>query len=188
MCWPENEAYTAADVDFVGFTNDRGMMEGMISIDKRDEMLFEDDCLVGAILSFFIGHRVREKRVQAFQWCPVRCELGESSCGIKSVTVANYFNGRSHRQVVFRTQRPGRATWVVNNGRDGTVRRIAAVLCKTGSKEVLLTRLKYRKWDRTRSLLETGEHEEKGVTESAGVGLEEGTQGRTRTKKAFDRA
>ena len=57
LCWPENDAYTAADVDFVGFTNDRGMMEGMISTGKRDAMLFEDGCLVGAILAFFMGHR-----------------------------------------------------------------------------------------------------------------------------------
>ena len=63
LCWPKNDSYTAADVDFVGFTNDQGMMEGMISISKRNETLFEDDCLVGAILAFFIGHRVREKRV-----------------------------------------------------------------------------------------------------------------------------
>ena len=163
LCWPKNDAYTAADVDFVGFTNDQGIMEGMISISKRDETLFEDDCLVGAILAFFIGHRVREKRVQAFQWCPARCELGESSCGITGITVANSFNGRSRRQVVFGTQRPG--TWVVNSGRDGTVRRIAAVLCKTGSKEALITRLKYRKWDRARSLLEAGQCEGKGIAE-----------------------
>ena len=186
LCCPKNDAYTAADVDFVGFTNDRGMMEGMISIGKRDEMLFEDDYLAGAILAFVIGHRVREKRVQAFQWCPVRCELGKSSCGIKSITVANHFTGRSRRQVVIGTQRPGRATWVINNGKDVTVRRIAAVLCKIGSKEALLTRPKHRKWDRTRSLLETGQCEGKGASEPTEVGVKEGTQGRPRTKKTSD--
>ena len=50
-----------------------------------------------------------------------------------------------------------RATWVINNGRDEAVRRIAAVLCKTGSKEALLTRLKHQKWDRTTYLLEAGQ-------------------------------
>ena len=131
---------------------------------------------------------VGEKRVQAPQWCPVRCELGESSCGIKSVTVANHFNGRSRRQVVFRTQRPGRATWVVNNGMDPTVRRIAAVLCKSGSKKALLTRLKHWKWDRTRSLFETEQCVGEGVTEPTDVGVKKGTQGRPRTKKTSDRA
>ena len=71
-------------------------------------------------------------------------------------TVANDFKGRSRRQVVFGTQRSVRSIWVVNSGRDGTVRRIETVLCKTGSKEALLTSLKYRKWDRARSLLEAG--------------------------------
>ena len=187
LCWPENEAYTAADVDFVGFTNEQGMMEGMISISKRNETLFEDDCLVCAILAFFIGHRVREKRVQAFQWCPARCELGESSCGITGITVANDFKGQSRRQVVFGTQRPGRATWVVNSGRDGTVRRIAAVLCKTGSKEALLTRLKYRKWDRARSLLEAGHCEGTGAAESTESEAQENTHDKSRTRRTANR-
>ena len=149
LCCPNVEAYTAADVDFVGFTDEKGMMEGMISIGKRDEMSFDDDCLVGVILAFFIGHRVREGRLQGLHWCLARCELGSSSCVIKSITVANHFHGRSRRQVVFGTQWPGRATWVINNGRDVTVRRIAAVLGKTGSTEALLARLKHRKWDKT---------------------------------------
>ena len=162
-------------------------MEDMISTSKRSETLFEDDCLVGAILAFFIGHRVREKRVQAFQWCPARCDLGESSCGIKGITVAYYFNGRSRRQVVFGTQRSGRATWVVNSGRDGTVRRIAAVLCKTGSEEALLTRLNYRKWDRARSLHEAGQCEGKGVAESTDGEVQENTHDKSRTKKTANR-
>ena len=55
LCWPENDAYTAADVDFVSFVNDKDIMEGLISIGKRDEKFFEDDCLVGAILAFVTG-------------------------------------------------------------------------------------------------------------------------------------
>ena len=180
LCCPNGEAYTAADVDFVGFTDEKGMMEGMISIGKRDEMSFDDDCSVGVILAFFIGHRVREGRLQGLHWCPARCELGSSSCGIKSITVANHFHGRSRRQVVFGTQWPGRATWVINNGRDVTVRRIAAVLGKTGSTEALLARLKHRKWDRTRSLLETGHREGKDAPELTKGGGTESTQRRRR--------
>ena len=56
---------------------------------KRDKNLLEDDVLVGAVLGFYIGNEVSTPTLCRHKWCPISGRIGETACGISSITAAH---------------------------------------------------------------------------------------------------
>jgi len=150
-CGLGNPDFKIEEVNFTGFLNARGALEGMITVEKRAKELFTADTLAGVILAFCIGNRVQQ--AADMRWCPAVGLRGESACSITGITAACTWAGLPRRDIVFGHQVAGYRAWYITNDREATVRRILAVLCKGGSKEDLLSRLKVRPWERKRSVM-----------------------------------
>ena len=100
-----NKEFTDADVSYAAFTNRQGSREGMITIQKRDPELLDDDILVGAVLGFHVGNEVQNLTTRKYKWCPISGRLGETVCGIRNMTAAHSWGGCTRRQLRIGTQR-----------------------------------------------------------------------------------
>ena len=134
-----NKEFTDADVGYAAFTNRQGSREGMITIQKRDPKLLDDDILVGAVLGFHVGNEVQNLTTRKYKWCPISGRLGETVCGIRNMTAAHSWGGCTRRQLRMGTQRAGERTWRIRDSKEGTVRRILALVRGRGNaKDCLL--------------------------------------------------
>jgi hypothetical protein len=150
-CGSGNPNFEIEEINFTGFSNARGALEGMITVEKRTKDLFTADTLAGVILAFCIGNRIQQ--AADLRWCPAVGRRGESACSITGITAACTWAGISRRDILFGHQVAGYRAWYITNSREATVRRIMAVLCKGGSKEDLLARLKVRPWECKKSVM-----------------------------------
>ena len=153
VCRLNNKPFEDSDVCYAAMTSVNGSVEGIIALQKRDRTLLEDDTLVGAVLGFYIGNEVRAPTTSKHKWCPISGRLGETACGVSSITAAYTFGGLTRRQIRMGTQRAGEPTWRIWNPKEGTVRRILALVGGRGDKTALLARLRTTPWTRKKTVM-----------------------------------
>ena len=163
VCRLNNKPFEDSDVCYAAMTGRNGSVEGIIALQKRDRTLLEDDTLVGAVLGFYIGNGVRAPTTSKHKWCPITGRLGETACGVSSITAAYTFGGLTRRQIRMGTQRAGEPTWRIWNPKEGTVRRILALVGGRGDKSALLARLRTTPWTRKKTAMTRMEPTETGV-------------------------
>ena len=150
-CRPMTRAFQVEDVDFVGFYNDEGMLEGMLSIQVRRDVSLEDDQLVGAYAALFFGNMIQTGPGAHMKWCPVRRKFGSTACVVTSVSVAKHTRGSERCQL-----RLGVAT-KTGKGRlltqhDPTIRKMIKHLSTQEPVGHLLSRLKATRHKRRRPI------------------------------------
>jgi hypothetical protein len=66
-CWPNKAAWRGDEVDFIGYVNEQGLLEGMVTLAKREGEgnSLEEEMLVGSALAFIMGNSVQ---TGAGQW------------------------------------------------------------------------------------------------------------------------
>jgi hypothetical protein len=139
----------ATDVSYIAYINKAGKLEGLITIQKRTKEALEDDIAIGVMLAFHIGNDVQSETAQGFKWCPVSGEYGRTQCGVTAITAAHTWAGLSRRKVTMGTQKAGRRTWIMRDPKEGTIRRIVALLSgRNGDRTSLLARLRTTPWSR----------------------------------------
>jgi len=135
----DNAPFVATDVSYIAYINKAGKLEGLITIQKRAREALEDDIAIGAMLAFHIGNDVQSETAQGFKWCPVTGEYGRTQCGVTAITAAHTWAGLSRRKVTMGTQKAGRRTWIMRDPKEGTIRRIIALLSgRNGDRTSLL--------------------------------------------------
>jgi hypothetical protein len=116
--------------------------------------VLEDDIAIGAMLAFHIGNHVQSDTARSFKWCPVSGEYGHSRCGVAAITAAHTRAGLSRRKLTMGTQCAGRRTWIMRDPKEGTIRRMVALLSgKTGDRTSLLARLRTTPWSRKKQTM-----------------------------------
>lgn len=93
VCRLENKPFEDSDVYYAAMTDAKGRADGLIALQKRDKNLLEDDVLVGAVLGFYIGNEVSTPTLCRHKWCPISGRIGETACGISSITAAHTWGG-----------------------------------------------------------------------------------------------
>ena len=108
-CWPHKAAWRGDEVDFIGYVNEQGLLEGMVTLAKRggEGNSMEEEMLVGSALAFVMGNSVQTGAGQWAKWCPVLGRWGVTTCRVVSITAAYSWKGPNRRQVVFGEQRRG---------------------------------------------------------------------------------
>ena len=145
----DNAPFVATDVSYIAYINKAGKLEGLITIQKRTKEALEDDIAIGAMLAFHIGNDVQSETAQGFKWCPVSGEYGRTQCGVTAITAAHTWAGLSRRKVTMGTQKAERRTWIMRDPKEGTIRRIVALLSgRNGDQTSLLARLRTTPWSR----------------------------------------
>jgi hypothetical protein len=128
VCGTDNAPFVVTDVSYIAFVNKDNKLEGIITIQKRAKETLEDDIAMGAMLAFHIGKDIQSETAQSFKWCPVSGEYGRTQCGVTAITAAHTWAGLSRRRLTMGTQHAGRRTWIMRDPREGTIRRILALL------------------------------------------------------------
>jgi hypothetical protein len=150
----DNAPFVATDVSYIAYVNKESKLEGIIAIQKRTRETLEDDIAIGAMLAFHIGNDVQSETAQGFKWCPVSGEYGRTLCGVTAITAAYTWAGLSRRKVTIGTQRAGRRTWIMRDPKEGTIRRIVALLSgRNGDRTSLLARLRTTPWNRRKQFM-----------------------------------
>ena len=167
VCRLDNRPFEDSDVCYAAVTSACGNMDGLIALQKRDRTLMEDDTLVGAVLGFYIGNDVRTPTTSRHKWCPISGRMGETACGVSSITAAHTWGGGMRRQLRMGTQRAGEPTWRIRDPKEGTVRRILALVGGRGDKVALLARLRTTPWTRKKTVMARGEPTRTHVDEAA---------------------
>ena len=109
---------------------------------------------MGAMLAFHIGNDVQSDTAQCFKWCPVSGEYGRTQCGVTAITAAYTWAGLSRRRLTMGTQRAGGRTWIMQDPRNGTIRRILALLSgRNGDRTSLMARLARTPWSRKKLVM-----------------------------------
>ena len=154
VCGAENAPFGVTDIGYMAYINKGNKLEGIITLQKRAKETLEDDIAMGAMLAFHIGNNVQSATAQSFKWCPVRGEYGQTQCGVTAITAAHTWAGLSRRKMVIGTQRAGKRTWIIRDPKEGTIRRIIALLSeKTGDRTSLIARLATTPWSRKRQVM-----------------------------------
>ncbi len=111
------------------------------------------------MLAFHIGNDVQSETARGFKWCPVSGEYGRTQCGVTEVTAAHTWAGLSRRKVTMGTQKAGQRTWIMRDPKEGTIRRIIALLSgRNGDRASLLARLRTTPWSRKKQhMIRTGQ-------------------------------
>jgi hypothetical protein len=150
----DNAPFVATDVSYIAYVNKESKLEGIIAIQKRTREALEDDIAIGAMLAFHIGNDVQSETAQGFKWCPVSGEYGRTLCGVTAITAAYTWAGLSRRKVTMGTQKAGRRTWIMRDPKEGTIRRIVALLSgRNGDRTSLLARLRTTPWNRRKQFM-----------------------------------
>jgi hypothetical protein len=145
----DNAPFVATDVSYIAYVNKEGKLEGLITIQKRTKEALEDDIAIGVMLAFHIGNEVQSETAQGFKWCPVSGEYGRTQCGVTGITAAHTWAGLSRRKVTMGTQKAGRRVWIIRDPKEGTIRRIVALLSgRNGDRASLLARIRTTPWSR----------------------------------------
>jgi hypothetical protein len=118
-----------------------------------------DNALRVFLGKWHIGNDVQSETAQGFKWCPVSGEYGRTRCGVTAITAAHTWAGLSRRKVTMGTQKAGRRTWIMRDPKEGTIRRIVALLSgRNGDRTSLLARLRTTPWNRRKQhLIRTGQ-------------------------------
>jgi len=154
VCGTDNAPFVVTDVSYIAFVNKDNKLEGIITIQKRARETLEDDIAMGAMLAFHIGNDVQSDTAQCFKWCPVSGEYGRTQCGVTAITAAYTWAGLSRRRLTMGTQRAGRRTWIMRDPREGTIRRILALLSgRNGDRTSLMARLATTPWSRKKLVM-----------------------------------
>ena len=155
----DNAPFVATDVSYIAYVNKEGKLEGLITIQKRTKEALEDDIAIGVMLAFHIGNEVQSETAQGFKWCPVSGEYGRTQCGVTGITAAHTWAGLSRRKVTMGTQKAGRRVWIIRDPKEGTIRRIVALLSgRNGDRTSLLARIRTTPWSRKKQhMIRTGQ-------------------------------
>ena len=154
VCGAENAPFEVTDIGYMAYINKENKLEGIITIQKRARETLEDDIVMGAMLALHIGNNVQSVTAQSFKWCPVSGEYGQTQCGVTAITAAHTWAGLSRRKMVMGTQRAGKRTWIIRDPKEGTIRRIIALLSgRTGDRTSLIARLATTPWSRKRQVM-----------------------------------
>ena len=152
-CMTDAPPFEFADVNYMAFTNNVGMLEGMITLEKRSAALLDSDIITGTVLAFCLGNTVPHDTAGAVRWCPVARQFGITVCGITGLTVATAWSGPGRRQAVMGTQVRDCRVWDISDPKEQTIRRIIAMLNGRGNKADLLSRIRTLPWDKKRQIM-----------------------------------
>ena len=154
VCRLSDEEFKVTEVCYAAFTNSEGNREGMVALQKRRRDLLENDLLVGAILGFYMGNDIQNLTTKRHKWCPILGRLGNTACGISSITAAYTWGGLTRRQLTMGTRKAGASTWLVKDAKESTVRSILSLVGGHGDgKEKLLAKLKVTPWTRNKMVM-----------------------------------
>jgi hypothetical protein len=154
VCGTDNAPFAVTDDRYIAFVNKENKLEGIITIQKRARETLEDNIAVGAMLAFHICNDVQSETAQSFRWCPVSGEYGRTQCPVTAITAAYTWAGLSRRKLTMGTQRAGRRTWIMRDPREGTIRRILALLSgRNGDRTSLMARLATTPWSRKKQVM-----------------------------------
>ena len=154
QCWPENEPFDIAEVEFMGYhansTSKHKRLEGMITIEYRPKIPLEQDLLVGLLLAMHIGNDIpKGQEGCGFKWCPIRNELGETTCTVTKVTTRRTTKGHCRQEIPMGEYNRNRQHWSLKDKTKETLYLLKMAARGDDSSLAVLNKIRTRKWNST---------------------------------------
>ena len=152
LCWPENEPFDIAEVEFIGYhansTSKHKRLEGMITIEYRHRVSLEQDLRVGLLLAMHIGSYIpMDKEVCGLKWCPIRNEMGTTACTVTKVTVRRTARGHCRQEIPMGEYDRNRRRWSLK-GKTKETLYLRKMATRVGDSSLaILNKIRTRKWN-----------------------------------------
>jgi hypothetical protein len=122
-------------------------LHGILILKRRQPASHDADIITMAALALLIGGC---PQLPFTNWCPVGRMVGYSICGVAAVSARTHYHSLARRELQIGFRRKGMQVWNMSNPRDGTIRRLQALLRMKANSADLLCRLQFKspRWER----------------------------------------
>ena len=149
---PENEPFGIAEMEFMGYyvnsTSTHKRLEGMITIEYRPRVSLEQDLLVGLLLTIHIGNDIpTDEDGCGLKWCPIRNELGTTTCTVTKVMVRRTTRGHCRQEIPLGEYDRNRQRWSLKGKTKETSYLLKMVMRGDESSLAILNKIRTRKWN-----------------------------------------
>ncbi len=152
QCWPENEPFDIAEVEFMGYqansSTKHKRLEGMITIEYRPRIPLEQDLLIGLLLAIHMGNDIpQDDEGCGLKWCPIRDKLGETTCMVTKVTSRRTTRGHCRQEIPMGLYERNRQRWTFKDKTKETSYLLKLATKGDNSSLSILNKIRTRKWN-----------------------------------------